>query len=72
MSKTVKVRVAVMMNPDGTWCAAGYDRPDAEVADWMFDMFHEAGEDAVLVAHITAEIPIPTPQEVAADVEVKG
>ena len=67
MTKTVKVRVAVAVSELGMWSASGYTggtdgaaRKDA--TEWL-DGYHGA------VYWLTAELSIPEPQEVAADVE---
>ncbi len=54
--KTVRVRVAVLVNVDGTWHAD-------ETAMGLID------QDDERVYYLTADLPIPEPQEVEAEVE---
>lgn len=66
--KTVKVRVAVAVDAEGMWAAvakAGYSGSSAmREANEMLDECR-----AVANYYITAELPIPEPQEIAAKVE---
>ncbi len=56
--KTVRVRVAVDQIPDGSWVASGNQYGE------FYAM--EAGETRTF---LTADLPIPEPQEVEAEVE---
>jgi hypothetical protein len=68
MTKTVKVRIAVAVDPEGNWNSCGWsDAPsDKSMTDIAADMVGD-GE-----AHfwLTAELPIPVVREVG-EVEAK-
>lgn len=66
MRKTVKVRVAVAIDPTGRWAAFG----QAKLLDKA--ALNEAGESFTAgAAHywLTAELPVPEADEVVATVE---
>lgn len=68
--KTVKVRIAVAVDPKGAWNASGWSGATNKVAmDCAVDVV-ESGEARYW---LEAELPIPEPQEVQAVVtqEVK-
>lgn len=65
-ARTVKVRVAVAVDENGWWMAVGcqsYSDGDA-MGDAM-----QGVEGATLAYWLIAELPIPSPQEVVAQVE---
>lgn len=66
MSKTVKVRIAVAVDPTGCWnSAGGGSLSDSDAMEFAAEVL-ETGE-----AHfwLTAELPVPEVTEVAATVE---
>ncbi len=66
--KTVKVRVAVAVDPEGNWTAWGVDS-DSLIRDYMQSGMLEdlkAGERYYI---LTATLDLPTPTEVEASVE---
>ena len=70
--ETIKVRVAVVLGPSGSWAAVGGDSP-TEIG-WR-DTLDEAWEDEPgqkgywLVATLPKPAKVPEPVEVAAEVE---
>lgn len=65
MAKTVKVRIAVAVGEDGDWYAYGNADASDDVAK---DEAREFLPSAV-VHIVTAELPVPEPVEVEAQVE---
>lgn len=64
--KTVKVRIAVAVDPKGYWKAIGWpDLKDDEAAGYAAKLC-DRGE---VVSFVTAELPIPEAVEVAEQVE---
>ncbi len=66
--KTVRMRIAVAVNPDGTWGAAGFSDADDCAWDCLYDSVIEA-QSGHSQYFITAELPIPSIPEVAGEVE---
>ena len=67
---TQKIRVAVAVGPDGGWFAAGCsDVSDANSVRHAFEFIPEKSYEGAHLCWITAEIPIPTPQEIAGEVQ---
>lgn len=65
MPKTVKVRVALAVDPEGDWYAVGWSPPRGEpVSDRekMAAATEMVGEDEARY-WLTAEVPVPTPEE---------
>lgn len=68
MSKTVKVRIAVAVWAYGGWAAMG---EDGRADDLVLASFEEDYDPKPSVIHwVTAEVPIPQPQEIAGEVGV--
>lgn len=64
--KTVKVRIACAVDSDGCWAAHGWlGAPDKTAVECSVEVLRE-GER---VYWLTAELPIPEPIEVQAEVE---
>ena len=61
-AKTVRVRIAVVVNQDGEWDAAGWDGPHAEsytdepegVASQSFDL-----DDTTVLHWVEVDVPVP-------------
>lgn len=66
--KTVKVRAACVIDPQGHWNISGWDNvPDSEMMGVALDGFYHDNERRYF---ITAEVPLPAPPaEVAGEVE---
>lgn len=69
--KTVKVRVAVAVDPAGNWSAYGYGQPGI-AHDAHMDIARDGLRHSANAAHfwITATLLVPEVQEVAASVEI--
>ena len=65
MAKTVKVRIAVAVDPKGHWQASGWRDAGEEVWDCVLDCV----DDGEARFWITAELPIPESIEVQGKVE---
>ncbi len=71
MAKTLKVRIPAVVSPDGKWAAYGYPMTDPS-----WSMIEEVADNGDYGDYersyqrfwITAELPVPEPQEVAGDV----
>jgi hypothetical protein len=63
--KTVKVRIAVAVDPSGSWNASGWLNADGRELDLLMDDMGVGGA----FYWVTAELPIPSVQEVAGEVE---
>jgi hypothetical protein len=73
MSKTIKIRIPVAVDPQGRWYAYGWNsgkhdgpRNHDELLE-VTDMDQIGPNEALF--WITAELPVPEAQEVAAEVE---
>jgi hypothetical protein len=66
MPKVVKVRIAVAVDPTGSWNASGWDRADD---DEMMRMACEVLEDGEARYFLTAELPVPEIVDIPATVE---
>ncbi len=67
MTKTVKVRIAVSIDPLGAWAAAGGDTLSEKAA---IDMTLDCVDHGESTHWVTAELPVPETSEVAGKVEV--
>jgi hypothetical protein len=65
--KTIKVRIACVINERGKWSASGWKTKDQAMMDVAVDMLDEGGNESRF--WITAELPIPEVSEVAGRVE---
>jgi hypothetical protein len=66
MPNTVKVRIAVAVDPHGEWSSCGYsDCTDSEAFSSAIDLL-DTGEARYI---LTAELEVPEVQVVAAEVE---
>jgi hypothetical protein len=66
MTKTVKVRIAVAIDPTGTWSSSGYSGFEGDKAmDYAAECLGP-GENRFW---LTAELPVPEIPEIAAVVE---
>lgn len=64
--KTVKVRIAVAVDPSGDWNSDGWMRgKDKDMREQAVDPL----QDGAAVYWLTAELPVPEAQEIAATVE---
>lgn len=70
MSKRVKVRVAVAVDPSGNWAAYGFSRTDDSPADKeAWEVVLDIVEDGEARYWVTAELPVPEMVETAGAVE---
>ena len=61
--KTVKVRIAVAVDPDGNWNASGWRKPDGKPAEEeAMDIAIEAVEEGEARYWIEAELLLPEPE----------
>lgn len=66
MAKTVKVRIAVAVDPDGKWAATGWEGLKTDEAfDFILDDLKH-GESRFW---LTAELPVPDVAEIQAEIE---
>lgn len=67
-ARVVKVRIAVAVDREGQWNAAGWSTKEGTPADWAA---MDIAIDAVGEAHywITAELPVPGEVEIAGVIE---
>ena len=72
-SKTVRVRIAVVVTRDGEWVAEGWDG-DEEQEEFMLDNAFEhlaardVNEDDVRVSFVEADVPLPATVTVEGEV----
>lgn len=68
-SRTVRVRFAVAVDTNGSWDGVPIGvSPDDDAASEALDLL---GSNETPVVHfVTADVPVPEPQEVAGEVEV--
>lgn len=67
--RTVKVRVAVAVDSEGEWCAAGWTDGEGKLSEGCDDHILD-GLGPICNQHwIWADLPIPEPAEVEATVE---
>lgn len=59
MANTVKVRIAVAMQPDGNWNAVGWRNADDSQAEGAA---LSAVNDSARLVWVTASVPIPEPE----------
>jgi hypothetical protein len=69
MSETVKVRIAVAVDPEGSWRACGWDGLDEQEALAHCVDYLGTGTARYI---LTAELPVPKVSEVEARVEVQA
>lgn len=70
MSKTVKIRVPVGLTSGGFWFAAGMsDWPSAEAHAAVVRAVDVGASSCKVIYWLTAELPIPEPVEVEAEVD---
>jgi hypothetical protein len=73
MSKTVKIRIPVAVDPDGRWYAYGWSNGKSSGPANHDQLLEVTDLDTVgpseALFWITAELPVPEVSEVAADVE---
>ena len=70
--RTVKVRVAVRLHPNGHWYAySWHDMGKDDFESVLYDMGADETGDGDLF-WLTADLPLPTEPEVAASVEGEG
>lgn len=67
--KTVRVRVAVAVDPDGKWCAYGWRELDEGQA---FDLCTEDMPHGEARYFLVAELPVPDIAEIQAEIEVSS
>lgn len=65
--RTVKVRIAVAVDPEGKWGSAGWSRSNDE--EFEFELATEALKHGESRFWLTAELPIPDIAEIQAEVE---
>lgn len=65
--KTVKVRIAVAVDPEGDWDARGGSGLFSQDRRVLRALAYQENTDAVY--WLTAELPVPEAQEIAATVE---
>jgi hypothetical protein len=66
----VRVRVRVLLNAEGKWAAYGWtDATDDDCDSVLYDMMGAEDTLSARAYYLTAEIEIPRPVEVAAQVE---
>lgn len=63
MSKTKRVRIRVMVWPDGYWTAVGDDKVDADDLElWLCDQAIGGDHDPAIAATVWIEAEIPVPE----------
>lgn len=65
MTRTVKIRIAVAVDPSGDWYALGYPEP----SDHIHGDCSEALQEGESRYWVTAELAVPEVAEVAGQVE---
>lgn len=56
--KTVKARIALVVDSNGEWCANGYhDQTDSDVISWALEGLESWGE---AIYWVEVEVPVPT------------
>jgi hypothetical protein len=70
MTRTARVRIAVAVDPNGTWKGYGWSKNDGTAdEECMFDSQADGMMPGERWYWITADLPIPELQEVEATVE---
>ena len=69
MAKTVKVRIAVAVAPDGDWSSGGWKNARGDEA---MDCVLEGIPEGEARYWLTAELAVPEVAEIAADVEAQS
>lgn len=67
--KTVRVRIAVAITPDGLWaCAGNWDAPDDELMSFAIDRLYCQQQEADYY-WIEADVPVPTTNVIIGEVK---
>ena len=67
--RTVKVRIAVAVDPDGRWSAFAYSDKDGIVKTTHDDLFVDDMKDGEARYFVTADLPIPETVEIQGTVD---
>lgn len=67
--KTVKVRVAVAVDPTGKWNASGWNADNGEPVEDAMDIAIEGVGEGATRYWLEAELPVPEVQTVTAKIE---
>jgi hypothetical protein len=71
MPKTVKVRIAVAVDPEGAFCAAGWAGPDGvAIGKEAMDVATDGVESGEARYWLEVELPVPEPVTVTEGIEV--
>ena len=70
--KTIRVRIAVLVDDEGTWFAFGEADDDAGLATSIFEQatYNDIGDDARL-SFVEADVPMPDAPTIKGKVKVK-